>query len=134
MVPGGVSGLTYGNCPPPPNSPVGTLFFDTGRYAMMAFTGTQWVEVESRPQAIDEENFPYKVEGPTVVVGDNWQYATHDSEVWLLLHGYVQQVDWVSAPVYTGIQLNRYRITFGFRDETVALHFKILWGGESVQA
>jgi hypothetical protein len=129
-----LSNFTFGNAPPPANSPIGTLYFDTGRYAMMAFTGTQWVEIESRPQTIDDENFPYLVEGPTVVTGEYWQYATHEAEVWLITHEYVQGIHWISAPIYTGIQMNRYRIVFGFRDDQLALQFKILWGGEAVVA
>ncbi|RYD39471.1 MAG: hypothetical protein EOP83_36720 [Verrucomicrobiaceae bacterium] len=125
-----MSGLVVrGNAPPPPSAP-GALYFDTGRYAMMCFDGTQWVEVETRPQTIDDENYPYLIEGPTVVTGEYWQYAAHDAEVWLITNGYNQHTHWISAPVYTGVMLNRYRIVFGFKDETLALQFKILWGGE----
>jgi hypothetical protein len=126
----------------PRSPPVGELYYDTGRLALMCFDGASWVEIQSRTMPLAPTvQYPYVVIchlfADRVVGGFLDHMPVEPCEVWLFNQGLIQHCDFASYYDYLrdnrGNLSSEYRLTVRFRDEKIAEMFRIVWGGERVK-
>jgi hypothetical protein len=102
------------------------MFFDTGKHALMIYTGTQWIEAESSTHMMTEVVECGWMDEPEQR-GQTLNEIAEPMVVWLTLN---EIGDFTFEPYFSsdGIRV-RTRLRFRFREASAADRFRVFWGG-----